>query len=121
MNLGVLSFILLISLGFLFVGYLIRFDKRSNYSFMTGFALVMVAGLFMLATPVSFKSGETTTVTYAVNSTTDNTQVAVYDYTPLPSYQNNLIAMFLILGGLWGVIASVLKVKNWDESENIDE
>jgi len=122
MNLVVAAFILLISLGFLFVGYLIRFDKRSNYSFITGFFLIMLCGLFLLSDPVEFRSGHFSEIdSFSFNNLTYFNESMAFTYEPIPSYQNNTLAMVLVLAGLWGVIVSTLKIKNWDETEKIEE
>lgn len=109
MNLGILSFILLLSFGFLFIGYFIRFDKNSNYLFINGFVVLIFAGILLLISPLEFISGSSVV-------TTGNNIDIVYNFTQL-NLLSGVLSLIFAITGTWGVISSVTSIKEWKDSD----
>jgi hypothetical protein len=110
MNLETLSVLLLISLGFIVSGYFIRFDKNSNYLFINGFFVMIIAGVVLLVSPLEFISGS------SVTTVGENIDI-VYNYSPL-TLLSGVLALVFSITGTWGVIASVTSIREWKEPDD---
>lgn len=115
MQVAYLVFLLLLALSFLVAGYIVRMDKRSNFLFLAGFVVLLVAGMFNLpgvATPMEFRTGETEVATTSGNVTST---VVQYTYTPISATQSSTLSLILILAALYGITASYMAARSVDE------
>ena len=103
MQFDYLSFMLLLGLGVAVAGYFVRFDKRSNFVFLFSSTIWLLAGLFAIASPITYESGATIDTSVTPN-------VVTYLYTAIPVYQSTGIALTIALIGLGGLIFAMFGV-----------
>lgn len=110
-------FLLVLALAFLVAGYLIRLDRSSNYLFIAGFLIVLVAGLYQLpglSSPLEFYSGDIETSVVDGNTTTTTT---TRTYSPISDTQSSSLSLILIITGMYGMQASIAALRNFKEEE----
>lgn len=107
MQLLILTLILLFSLGFFVLAYFQKESERGGYAMLSGFVLILTAGLLVAASGIDYRSGDTTV--------TDNmtaTAVRTYDYAPVNVLERSAIALPLILAGFWGALVCVAAMRD---------
>lgn len=97
MKLVVLIMILSFAIGFFLLAFTQSESKRGGYAMMTGFVLVLAAGVLVAATGVDYQTGLSVTGSGA-------TTTIIYDYTSLTATELGAISLPLLLAGLWGIL-----------------
>lgn len=97
MNLSILILLVSIALGFFVAAYIFRDTRRGGYMMLSGFLVVLLAGLLTLTTGIDYPSG------YTIDDTSTPTVLST-TYTTIPTLENTIISMPFILAGLWGIL-----------------
>lgn len=99
MQIEIVGFLLLIAIGFVVAGWLLKEQKESLYLFLAGFIIVMISGIIIAGIGIEFTS------VIIVN----NGIVAIEQYT-VPAYVEYLAGSALLISGFWGVITMSLYI-----------
>lgn len=110
MQLLILIMLLGIGLGFFALAWMMSESKRGGYAMLSGFVLILIAGLLTTAFGVNYKSG------YQLNDNSTVTTVS-YQYTNLTVLENFVVGTPLILGGFWGAIVVMLSMGEMKKDE----
>lgn len=97
MKLVVLLLLLSFGMGFFLLAYFQSESRRGGYAMLSGFILVMIAGLLVAGFGLEYRDGYTITDAGV-------TQTIDYDYVALSTLENLSVALPLILAGLWGTL-----------------
>ena len=113
MQFGIAVLLLLLSAGFVGIGIFFRDRRNAGYLVLTGFVILMLTGLLLSYDEITVKSGE---VIEAVNNTSS---VTTFTYEEPNAVTNSVLSMILILGGLWGIIATsrLMKMDSEEDEE----
>lgn len=100
MKLVVLGLMLTFAIGFFIVAYFQDESRRGGYAMLSGFVLILLAGLLAALFGVEYQSGLS-----AIEVGTITT--VAYQYTSLSTLENFIISFPLILAGFWGTLVVV--------------
>ena len=105
MNLTVLSLMLVFSAGFFVLAAIMGEDRRGAYALLTGFVILLGAGLLVATTGIEYRSG-------ASAVTSGSTTTVTYTYDSVSAAERAAVTLPLILVGLWGVLVTYGALKD---------
>jgi ABC-type antimicrobial peptide transport system permease subunit len=104
MKLTVLIFILLFALGLFILAAILKEDKKFGYALLSGFVMILTAGLLVAGFGIDYQTGSTITDNGSTIEVVDN-------YTSLTNFEGAFVALPLIITGFWGLMIAIAGIR----------
>lgn len=107
MDLTILILMLALAAGFTIIGFVIKdetYQRGSNYLKISGFLILMLAGVLLATTGLKYQQG------YTITTATDGTQTLAAQYSSATGPEGIIVGLAMILGGMYGAIMAVIDI-----------